>query len=77
MRTPTLEKVLQDCADDAWLTSTQFTGGEVRLVADALAAVTAERDQARQKLADAPHDDICESQSMYTPGKCDCWKAGL
>ena len=70
--------------------------------ADALAAVTAERDdarrevehqkwikakntevltgqldQARQKLADAPHNPFC-TFSPHSPNLlCNCWKAGL
>ena len=77
------------------------------LVADTLAAVTAERDQwkrqsekaaewwrsenlerkrvenerdqARQMLADAPHDRTCGSHPMngVSDHGCSCWKAGL
>lgn len=47
----------------------------------ALATVTAERDQARQMLADAPHGDDCVAlntlQEVQWPDLCDCWKAGL
>lgn len=40
----------------------------------------AERDQARKKLADAPHGPYCSSQvAVPEPPRygCDCWKAGL
>jgi len=51
-------------------------------LAHALAAVTAERDQARQMLADAPHGDDCQalsawSKALQSTDECSCWKAGL
>lgn len=36
-----------------------------------------ERDQARQMLADAPHDSFCASSHHFPNLTCDCWKAGL
>jgi len=48
--------------------------------ADEMAAVTAERDQARQMLADAPHGPHCSSLiPVPDPPRygCDCWKVGL
>lgn len=43
--------------------------------AKALTAVTAERDEARQMLADAPHHGFCSS--LYSPHwSCTCWKDG-
>ena len=46
---------------------------ERRKLSSALAAVTAERDQARQMLEDAPHGNGCASIFKYP---CNCWKAG-
>lgn len=58
-------EVLWALADDGWWTTKS----------DALAAVTAERDKARQMLADAPHQYmVCQT---YNGAKCTCWKAGL
>lgn len=37
--------------------------------------VRAERDQARQMLADAPHADDCTL--YWLRGTCTCWKSGL
>lgn len=52
----------------------------ISTLGESLAAVTAELDQARQMLADAPHDQECG----FTVGatrkydrSCTCWKAGL
>lgn len=48
--------------------------------ANALAAVTAELDQARQMLADAPHESGCGMTRLpgyLHSGECFCWKAGL
>jgi len=57
----------------------------IEALAAALAAVTAERDQARQMLADAPHASCCYmsgapggfSDPIYERVNCTCWKAGL
>lgn len=55
-------------------------------VLDALAAITAERDQARQVLDSAPHGDDCEidwageGEGVHhypNAGTCTCWKALL
>lgn len=43
------------------------------LMARSFADVVDERDQARQKLADAPHGDLCNQPEQ----PCRCWKAGL
>lgn len=51
---------------------------DVLIAADALAAVTAERDQARQMLADAPHaDTFCTAGEPYGQSECICWKSAL
>lgn len=53
---------------------------EICRLTDALAAVTAERDQARQMLADAPHERGCGMTRLpgyLHSGECFCWKAGL
>lgn len=45
-----------------------------------LGKVEVERDQARQRLADAPHEEGCMLGFIYEDGSvgtCDCWKAGL
>lgn len=49
---------------------------DIPALLDALAAVTAERDQARQILADAPHETDCFA-GTYEEEQCTCWKAGL
>jgi hypothetical protein len=46
-------------------------------LADALTAVTAERDQARKLLADAPHTKGCFEDSFDYGDGCRCWKAEL
>jgi hypothetical protein len=49
-------------------------------VADLLAAVTDERDDARKMLADAPHSNGCATKDgsrVYEFPPCDCWKAKL
>jgi hypothetical protein len=47
----------------------------------ALATVTAERAQARQKLEDAPHHEGCLCLNVLGQAcrldRCSCWKAGL
>lgn len=64
-----------------------YTGWDVHeflgFAADALAAVSAERDQARQMLADAPHardcmlffDTIDGSVLLGKFKRCTCWKS--
>lgn len=49
----------------------------IESLAAELVAVTAERDQARQQLADAPHADSCSLENIFSrlPPVCDCWKA--
>lgn len=78
----------------------RFAGGwrisavvALQQAADALAAVTAERDQVQaethkvaemyrfvvNQLADAPHHTGCQSWSAtpFSGAHCNCWKAGL
>lgn len=50
---------------------------DVLIAADALATVAADRDQARQQLADAPHDIALCLVAMGEAAPCTCWKAGL
>jgi hypothetical protein len=64
-----------------------FNPPDLRALLDHVAAVTAERDQARQMLADAPHADDCTylEEDVVEPygtrispnAHCNCWKAGL
>lgn len=70
-----------------WLTSvaqfgrrTEITKEQAAAICGFLAAVTAERDQARQLLADAPHERGCGMTRLpgyLHSGECFCWKAGL
>jgi hypothetical protein len=52
-------------------------------VADMIEALSADRDQARQLLADAPHAESCvanvwtDDEQPFDARPCDCWKAGL
>lgn len=51
---------------------------DVPALLEALAAVTAERDRARQVIADAPHGATCEVIRAFRPSApCECWKATL
>ena len=55
----------------------------ISTLGNTLAAVTAERDQARQMLADAPHDQSCvanvwtDDEQPFDARPCNCWKSGL
>jgi hypothetical protein len=59
-----------------------FNPPDLRALLDHLAAVAAERDQARQMLADAPHGPTCNGSAFFVEGQdqfigCSCRKAGL
>jgi hypothetical protein len=50
-----------------------------RINASNLQVMTEQLDQARQMLADAPHEFPCMADLPQSPADyvCDCWKAGL
>jgi hypothetical protein len=67
--------------ESLWDETSDMPESVVRAVANvylpALASVAVERDGALRKLADAPHDSLCNYHSIHGPSECSCWKSGL